>query len=70
MDLKYLNFLCNNVITLCIIQYTSRNRPVKDPALGSTDKYATLFPLAWPIKPDFHLRIFSYEATFSWILIG
>ena len=70
MDLKYLNFLCNNVITLCNIQYTSRNRPLKEPALGSADKYATLFPSAWPIKPVFHLRIFSYEATFSWILIG
>ena len=45
------------------IQHTSGNRPLKGP-LGSTDKYITLLPLAWPIKPIFHFRIFSYETNF------
>ena len=34
------------------------------PALGSADKYTTLLPLAWLIKPVLHLRFFSYEVTF------
>ena len=38
--------------------------PLKGATLGSADKYTTLLPLAWPIKPVFHLHIFSYEATF------
>ena len=52
------------------IQHTIGNWSLKWPALGSVDKYTTLLPLAWPIKPVFYLQIFSYEATFCWILIG
>ena len=40
------------------------NRPLKGPALGSADKNTTLLPLVGPIKPEFHWRIFSCEATF------
>ena len=54
----------NNFVTLHNIQHTSGNRPLKGPALGSAHKYTTLLPLAWPIKPVFHLQIFSYETTF------
>ena len=36
----------------------------KRPKLGLADKYTTLIPLAWLIKPVFHLQIFSFEATF------
>ena len=54
-----------NSVTLCNIQHTSGNRPSgKGPTLGSANKYTTLLPLAWLIKPVFHLRIFSFEATF------
>ena len=48
----------------CNIHHTSGNQPLKGPALRSADKYTTLLPLAWPIKPVFHLQIFSYKATF------
>ena len=40
---KWINF-----ITLCNIQHTSGNRPLKEPSLGSADKHTTLLPLAWP----------------------
>ena len=55
---------------LCNIQHTSGNQPLKGPALGSADKYTTLLPLAWLIKPVFHLRIFLYKATFCGILVS
>ena len=54
----------NNLVTLGNIQHTSGNLPLKEPPLGSADKYTILLPLAWPIKPVFHLRIFLYEVTF------
>ena len=56
----------NNFVTLGNIQHASGNQPLKEPALGSGDKYTTLLPLAWTIKLVFHfgLRVFSYEATF------
>ena len=47
------------------IQYTSGNRPLKGPTLGSAgDKYTTLLPLAWSIELVFHLQFFLHEATF------
>ena len=46
------------------IQHTTENQPLKGPALGSADKYTTLLPLAWLIKPVFNLKIFPYEAIF------
>ena len=53
------------------IQHASGNRPLKGPTLGSADKYATLLPLAWPIKLAVsQLQIFLYKANFCWILIG
>ena len=55
----------NNFVTFRNIQHTSGHQPLKGPALGSADKYTALFPLAWLIKPVFHLQIFSYEAPFS-----
>ena len=48
----------------------SGNWPLKGPALRSADKYTTLLPLAWPIKPEFDWRIFLYKVTFRWILVG
>ena len=54
----------NNFVTLRSIQHASGNGSLKGPTLGSADKYTTLLPLAWPIKPAFHLRVFSYKATF------
>ena len=54
----------NNFVTLRNIKHTSGNRRLKGPALGSADKYTTLLPLAWSIKPVIHLRVFLYEATF------
>ena len=47
------------------VHHTSGNRPLKGPALGPTDKYTTLLPLAWPIKPVFHLRIFCTKPLFA-----
>ena len=47
------------------IQHASGNRPLKGPTLGSADKYATLLPLAWPIKLAVsQLQIFLYKANF------
>ena len=54
----------NNFVTLRNIQYKSGNQSLKGPALGSAVKYTTLLSLAWPIKPVFHLQIFSFKATF------
>ena len=59
----------NNFITLCNIQHTSGNQPLKGPRLGSSDKYTTLLLLALLIKPVFHLQMSLPEATFWWILI-
>ena len=42
----------------------SGKRPLKWSALGSTDKYTTLLPLAWLIKPVFHQRIFFVRSDF------
>ena len=54
----------NNFVTLRNIQHTSGNRSLKGPALRSADKYTTLLPLAWPINPVFHLRIFFVRSDF------
>ena len=64
------NIVWINFVMLHNIQHASGNWPLKGLALGSADKYTTLLPLAWLIKPVFHLQIFSYVATFCWILIG
>ena len=50
--------------TFLVSKNFSGKRPLKWPVLGSADKYTTLLPLAWPIKPVFHLRMFLYEAAF------
>ena len=55
----------NNFTTLRNIQHTSGNRPLKGPALGSADKYTSLLPLAWPIKPVFHLQFFHTKQHFA-----
>ena len=51
------------------IQHARGNRSLKGPTLGSADKYTTLLPLASPIKPVFHLRIFFVRSEFllSWL---
>ena len=49
----------NNFIRLRNIHHASANWTLKGPILGSADRYTTLLPLAWPIKPFFHFRIFS-----------
>ena len=51
----------NNFITLSNIHHASANRTLKGPVLGPADKYTTLLPLTWPIKPFFHFRIFRKE---------
>ena len=47
----------------------SGNWPLKGPSLGSADKYTTLLPLAWPIKPEFNWQIIWYKVTICCILI-
>ena len=49
---------------LCNIQHTSRNWPLKGHALGSTDKYTTLLPLACSIKLVLHLQFFFARSNF------
>ena len=47
------------------IQHTIGNQPLKWPALGSADKYTTLLPLVWRIKPVFHLEFFRKKRVFA-----
>ena len=51
--------------TLRSIQHTIGNQPLKWPALGSADKYTTLLPLVWSIKPVFHLEFFRKKRFFA-----
>ena len=51
--------------TLRSIQHTIGNQPLKWPTLGSADKYTTLLPLVWPIKPVFHLEFFRKKRVFA-----
>ena len=53
------------MVTLCNIQHTSGNQPLKEPALGSADKYFTLLPLVCPIKLVFHLQFFHTKRLFA-----
>ena len=54
----------NNSVTLCNIQHTSGNQSLKGPTLESADKYTTLLPLTWPIKPVFSLAPFFVQSNF------
>ena len=59
----------NNFVTLCNIQHTSGNRPLKEPGLGSADKYTSLLPSAWSIKPVFQLQFFRMKQLFAEFLL-
>ena len=55
----------NNFVTLRNIQHASGNRTLKGHALGSADKYTTLLPLAWPIKPVSTEEFFRSKRRFA-----